>query len=133
MSADPIDGQIMLLTAAKASVSPSRVPELIEAVQAHLGPDLETYLHSTECIFEDDRRLAFLLERGFWSELGADLGLTRHEWDAVRRAHTEQLRRIGRKTDRHEEFDAALEIRDPLFIGRPNDPEERTVPGAREQ
>ncbi len=116
MVGEPIDGEILLLTAAKASVPPSRLPTLIELVQDHLETDIRRFRKTRECIFEDPDRVAFLTEDGFWETVGADLELTDREIDAVRRAHTEQLRRIGRQTERHDEFETALEIRDPIFI-----------------
>ncbi len=116
MVGEPIDGEILLLTSAKASVAPSRLPELINLVQDHLETDIRRFRKTTECIFEEPDRVAFLIEGGFWDRLGTDLELDDREIDAVRRAHTEQLRRIGRKIERHDEFETALEIRDPIFI-----------------
>ena len=40
---DPLDGQVLLLAAAKASVAPQHLPGLVDRAQAHLGPRLETY------------------------------------------------------------------------------------------
>lgn len=114
---EPIDGQITLLTAAKSSVPPSQLPDLIERAQRHLEPELETYRRTAECVFEDDDRAVFLLEAGFWRRVGAEVGFDDREWKAVRRAHTDQFRRVGRRTDRDEEFEVALEIREPVCIG----------------
>jgi len=53
---------------------------------------------------------------GHWAEVCSDLGLPEREVDAVRRAHAQQLRRVGSKTDRREEFETALEIREAVVI-----------------
>jgi hypothetical protein len=118
MPGDPIEGQILLLAAAKASVSPAQLPDLVDRVQAHLGPRRERYRREYERAFADDEREVFFVESGYWEGLGEVLGLGRRERDAVRRAHTEQLRRIGNREDRAAEFDSALEIREPVVIGR---------------
>ena len=52
-----------------------------------------------------------------WVSVGETLGLPEREIDAVRRAHAQQLKRIGSKTDRREEFETALEIREAVVIG----------------
>lgn len=117
MAGDPIDGQVLLLAAAKASVAPSRLPELVDRAQARLAPDRERYRREYERVHADDRREVFLAEWGHWEELGEELGLTDRERAAVRRAHEEQLSRIGRRTDREESFETALEIREPVCIG----------------
>ncbi|MCU4752687.1 hypothetical protein OB919_11995 [Halobacteria archaeon AArc-curdl1] len=121
MSEDPIDGQVLLLTGAKASIAPAQLPPLIETVQETLATDLETLAARYECIYETDDRAVFLVEDGYWEDLGAALGLERREWDAVRRAHTEQFTRFGRRCDRLAEFEAALEIRDPVVVARPDE------------
>lgn len=115
--ADPIDGQVLLLTAAKASVPASRLPDLVERVGAELRSDRERYRREYECVHEGDGRAAFLVEWGHWDEIGERLDLSDREVAAVRRAHEEQLRRIGRRENREEEFETALEIRDPVILG----------------
>ncbi|MFP9190810.1 hypothetical protein [Natronosalvus vescus] len=117
MTAKPIDGQILLLTAAKASVPASSLPNLIEQAQRQLVANLEQYQRSAECVFEDDDRAVFLVELGHWDEIGSKLGFTDRETAAVRRAHTEQLERIGRRQERDDEFESALEIREVVCIG----------------
>ncbi|MFP9059415.1 hypothetical protein ACLI4R_02655 [Natrialbaceae archaeon A-chndr2] len=119
MSEDPIDGQVLLLTGAKASITPTQLPPLIERVQEALATELEALATQYECIYETDGRAVFLVEAGYWEDLGAELGLERREWNAVRRAHTEQFTRFGRRCDRLAEFEAALEIRDPVIVARP--------------
>lgn len=118
MSGDPIDGQILLLTAAKASIPPTHLPELVERAQTELAPERERYRHEFEQVYADESLEAFLVDWGHWEELGADLGVSDREIAAVRRAHEEQLRRIGRTQDREDEFETAFEIREPVLIGR---------------
>lgn len=115
MGGDPIEGQILVLAAAKASVPPKRLPDLIARVQAALEPDLERYRHEYERVHADDEREAFLVEWGHWEDLA--LEVTERERAAIRRTHEEQLLRIGRRTDRESEFESALEIREPVCIG----------------
>lgn len=113
----PIDGQVLLLTAAKASVPPARLPSLVERAQETLGPDLERYRREYERLCADDEREVFLVESSHWDALGDELDVTDRELSAIRRAHEEQLLRIGRRTDREAEVETALEIRDPVCIG----------------
>lgn len=117
MAGEPIDGQVLLLTAAKASVPPARLPDLVDLAQADLEPRLAAYRRQYECAYEDDERRAFFVEWGHWEEIGDRLGFSDRERSAVRRAHEEQLLRIGRREGRIDEFETALEIRDPVFVG----------------
>ena len=117
---DPIDGQVLLLTAAKASVGPSQLPPLVDRVQEHLAPELETYRREYECVYEGDGRAVFLVGWDHWDALGERLGFTSREQSAARRAHEEQLLRFGRREDREAAFETALEIRDPLVIAFEN-------------
>ena len=117
MAGDPIEGQILVLTAAKASVPPDRLPDLVDSVQAHLADERDRYRREYERVQADERRETFLVEWGHWEDLGAELGLSDRERSAVRRAHEEQLLRIGRRTDREDAFETALEIREPVCIG----------------
>lgn len=114
----PIDGQVFMLAAAKASVGPGRLSELLEQVQRHLNDRLDTYRREFERIVETEDREVFLVPTGHWEELGDRLALDQRETDAIARAHAEQLRRIGSATDRREEFETALEIREAVVIGR---------------
>jgi hypothetical protein len=115
---DPMDGQVLLLAAAKASVSPQRLPDLVDLAQAHLTDRLTDYLRTYEVAFDEDDRVGFFVEADHWGDLGQRLGFTEQETDALRRVHGAQLRRIGTDTDRHEEFEAALDIREAVVIGR---------------
>jgi hypothetical protein len=123
MSDEPIEGQILVLTAAKASVTPARLPVLVAQAQAYLRAELPRYRREYERPHADGDREAFLVEWGHWEELAEALGFDDRERSAVRRAHEEQLLRIGRRTDREAEFETALEIREPLLIGTAGDRE----------
>ena len=118
MRGDPIAGQILLLAGAKASLPASRLPDLVDRVQAELDPRIGEYRRRYELVAETDDAACFFVERGHWREVGDRLGLDGREIDAVRRAHHEQIRRIGRRTDRRAEFDAGFEIREGVVIGR---------------
>jgi hypothetical protein len=114
----PIDGQAFLLASAKASVGPERLHDLLAQVQADLAERHETYRREYECVAESDERAVYLVPADHWTEVGARLGFGRRAADAVGRAHAEQLRRIGSETGRRSEFDAALEIRAAVVVGR---------------
>jgi len=114
----PIDGQVFMLTSAKASVGPGRLSDLLVTVQSDLHDRLDTYRRDFERVAEADDREIFLVPTDHWQRIGERLGLGRRETDAVARAHAEQLRRIGSETDRRDEFETALEIREAVVIGR---------------
>ncbi len=116
MSPDPIEGQVLLLTAAKASVSAVRLPDLVGTAQDDLEDRLESYRREYECFLDGDGRQIFLVEWGHWEEIADRLGLDRRETSAVRRAHEEQLLRASRRVGREAEAETALEIRDPVVI-----------------
>lgn len=120
---NPIEGQVLVTTAAKASVAGQRVPELVAEARRELEPRADELHRNYECVHEDDVRIVFLVPTGFWAEVGADLGWSRREHEAVARAHAEQLLRIGRREDREEEFETALEVREAVVVGasRPRD------------
>ena len=120
MASEPIEGQVLLLTAAKASVPGSRLPGLVADVQTDLESRLEAYHREYECFHETDDRLIFLVEWGHWDDLADRLRLTQREASAVRRAHEEQLLRASRRVDRETEAETALEIRDPVVIATPD-------------
>lgn len=118
--ADPVphvDGQVLLLAAAKASVSADRLPSLVASAQTELGPRIEEYRREFECVYEDDRRAVFLVPRDHWEGLGDRLDFAARETSAVRRVHNEQLRRLGGEGGRREEFETALDIRDAVVVG----------------
>ncbi|WP_240479607.1 hypothetical protein [Haloprofundus marisrubri] len=113
----PIEGQIMLVAGAKASIPPERLPDLLTRAQADLGGRIQEYRRRYELVDETDEYAAFFVPTDHWDEVGERLELGRRETDALRRTHEEQLRRIGRCSERREEFDAALEIRQAAVIG----------------
>ncbi|GAB3667601.1 hypothetical protein [Halopiger thermotolerans] len=121
MSGDPIDGQVLLLAAAKSGVSPNQLPDLVDRTQSHLASAREEYRREYERIHETEAFEAFLVDWGHWDEIADAVGLGDRERSAVRRAHEEQLLRVGRRNDREEEFETALEIREPVLIGLEGD------------
>ncbi len=118
MTATPIEGQVLVLTAAKASVPPARLPTLVDRIQTRLAADREHYRREYERLHSGERVDIFLVDPDHWQTIGAELGFDDRELSAVRRAHEEQLLRIGRRHGRETEFETALEIRAPLCIGR---------------
>jgi hypothetical protein len=114
----PIEGQVQLIAAAKASVPPQRIPELLDAVQADLGPRLDDYRRQYELVEETPEACTFLVPPDHWETVGGRLGFDRREVDAVERAHEAQLRRTARRADRRDEFETALEIRTAVVVGR---------------
>jgi hypothetical protein len=116
-SGDPLDGQVLILASAKASVTPQRLPTLVDRVQADLGPRFAEYRRAYESVYESDERWVFLVPTDHWETVCERLGFTARERRAVRRAHEEQLRRIGGEEDRRDEFESALDIRSAVVIG----------------
>lgn len=113
---DPIDGDVFILASAKASVG-ARLPTLVEQAQADLGPRIEDLRRQYELVHESDEREVFLAEKGFWETVANRLDFDRREIDGIRRAHEEQLRDLGRRTGRLDEFETALEIREAVVVG----------------
>ena len=129
MAGEPIEGQVLVLAAAKASVPARRLPDLVDLAQAELETRVERYRREYEPLDLDLDRLSvsngaepsgFLVEGGHWESVGNALGFDRREADAVRRAHEEQLLRIARRSGRGDEFETALEIREPVFVAVPD-------------
>lgn len=116
-SAVPIEGQVQLLAAAKASIAPHRLPDLLATVQADLGPRLDEYRRQYEQVHRDDDACVFFVPADHWDAVGDRLGFGRRETAAVRRAHEAQLRRVGRRADRRDEFERALDIRTAVVVG----------------
>lgn len=113
---DPIDGDVLILASAKASVG-ARLPTLVDRAQDDLGPRLDDLRRRYETVHESTDRAVFLVERGFWADVGERLGVDGREADGLRRAHEEQLRHLGRRTGRLAEFETALEIREAVVVG----------------
>lgn len=114
---NPLDGQPLLVAAAKASVGPQLLPDLVEHVQSALGPRLDAYRREYERVHATDRYEVFLVEQGHWAALGEELDLEPRERDAVKRAHEEQLRHLGKRLDREAEFESALDLREVVVVG----------------
>ncbi|MES3518338.1 MAG: hypothetical protein PPP58_11820 [Natronomonas sp.] len=107
----PIEGQIVLLAGAKASVTVERLFELVADAQETIRERRERYERRYERIEGTDNRVYYLVERDHWKGLCADLDLGERECDSLQRAHAEQFRRDGRRLDRAEEFESALDLR----------------------
>ncbi|WP_158055540.1 hypothetical protein [Halorussus halophilus] len=117
-SGDPLEGDVLVLTAAKASVAGEQVPVLVSKAQQEVEERTEGIRRTNECVFEDDERAVYLVPEGFWREVGEAIELGPREYEAVERAHAEQLRRIGRRENRGEEFETALELREVVVLGQ---------------
>lgn len=117
MAGGPLEGDALLLAAAKASVSGDRLPDLVERAQDLLFGRLPEYGRTYECVHETESQAVFLVEEGHWQDLGAELALDEREWQAIRRAHREHLARLGRELNRGDEFETALELREAVVIG----------------
>lgn len=117
---DPIEGDVLVHVAAKASVPPRRLTPLIDTVQEEIAAESDSLCRRYETAYEAEtgkgRTVALFVDRGFWDRMGDRLGLTDREIDAVRRAHHEQLRAEGKRRDRLDEFETALEIRDCVVL-----------------
>lgn len=118
MAGGPLDGNALVLAAAKASVSGERLPDLADRAQVLLADRLPEYGRRYECAHEDESEAVFFVEAGHWADVGAELGLEDREWQALRRAHATHLDRLGREHDRRREFDAALDVREAVVIGK---------------
>lgn len=118
MAGEPIEGTVLLLAGATASVPPRRLPDLVEMVQKELVDRQAEYDRSYELAAETDEFRAYFVEEGHWEVLGERCGLERRKWEAVQRAHREQLLHTGREQDRERAVESALEIREPVVIGR---------------
>ncbi|MEF8785196.1 MAG: hypothetical protein V5A45_04625 [Haloarculaceae archaeon] len=111
----PIDGQVVLQAGAFASVPLQTLSELIGRVQRHIDEHHTAYERQFECI-ESSTRHYYLTPPSHWEGVAEELGLTDREVDAVRRAHETQFRRDGRRLERSEEFETALQIRSPVVV-----------------
>ena len=118
MAGGPLDGNALVLAAAKASVSGEQLPDLADRAQGLLGPRLPEYGRRYECAHEDESQAAFFVESDHWAALGEELGLEEREWKALRRAHAEHLQRLGGDLGRRREFETALEVREAVVVGK---------------
>lgn len=113
----PLDGDVLLYTGATASVAPDRLAPLLREAQAHLSTKLDSYRRTYERAFAEDGRDVFLVPADHWADVASELGLPDREVDALRRAHAQQLRRLGTNAGRRDELETALEIREAVVIG----------------
>lgn len=113
----PIEGQVVLLAGAHASVTPERLSELTERAQHHVRAHRATYDRECERIDGSDGLVYYLVDPGHWNDVGERLAIDDRESDALRRVHAEQFRRDGRRLDRLEEFETAMEIREVVVTG----------------
>ncbi|WP_396613302.1 hypothetical protein ACH9L7_15970 [Haloferax sp. S1W] len=113
-----VDGTAIMLAAAKASVPADLVPVLLDRAQRYLDTHADEYDREFECVYEDDETVVYFVPLGHWDTKGLEIGFSHRELDAVRRAHTEHLRRVGTKSDRRSEFETALEIREVAVVNR---------------
>lgn len=118
MAGGPLDGNALVLAAAKASVSGERLPDLVDIAQDLLVDRIDEYRLQYECPHEDDSQAVFFVETGHWESLGEELDLEERESKALARAHREHLERLGSRLDRSEEFSTALDLREAVVIGK---------------
>ena len=118
MDGYPIRRDALLLAAVSAGVAASRLPELIDLVQADLGLRIDDYRTRYECVHETPELSVFLVEGGHWRTIADRLGFDACDTQAVELAHTEHLLRVGQDLDRSLEFVAALDLRDCVVIGK---------------
>lgn len=120
MADHPIEAQIMLLAGARASVPPPRLPALVETAQSYVRDRREEYERTYERIAGARDADYYCVEPDYWERLGAALGFEDREFDAVRRAHTAQFERDGRRLDRESEFASTLELRAVVAVEKAN-------------
>jgi hypothetical protein len=113
----PLDQSAIVYASATGSIQPARIGPLLRQAQAYLCQLYDEYQRQYECTIETDGRAIFLVPAGHWTTLADEIGCSSRAIDAIARAHAEQLRRLGRQTDRRDEFETALEIRDAIVIG----------------
>ncbi len=119
--AEPINGPVVKITAAKASIAAERVLPLLDRVQDHLDHRAATIAREYELAYKQQGQAGYFVDEAFWQAVGARVDLDRRELDAVRRAHNEQLRHAGRRQGRRAEIESALEIRDCVLVNRNED------------
>lgn len=112
----PIDGQVLLLAGAKASVTLEQLSALVARTQDYLGDHIHRYNRQYECAYDANAAKAYFVEPDHWQSIGTALGFNDRETAAVARTHAEQVRRFGKEQERQEEFEAALEIREAVVI-----------------
>ena len=111
-----IEGQVVLLAGAQASVTLTRLSAVLDRAGQYLTERRETYERRFERVDGPDDTSYYLTEPGHWDHVGTQIGLDDRETDAVRRTHEAQFERDGRRLDREEEFETTLEIRDVVAM-----------------
>ncbi len=111
-----IEGQIVLLAGAQASVTLTRLSGLLDRTARYLADRRETYQRQFERLDGPDGTSYYLTDPGHWEQIGPQLGFDDRETDAVRRTHRVQFERDGRRLDRDEEFETTLEIREVVAM-----------------
>lgn len=114
----PFDPAVLQQVATPDGVGPRELPELLGRVEGHLTGCRESLRRRFERAHRDERRELFFVPPDYWAGVASVLSLTPQEKQAVRRAHERQLLRVGAETRRGAEFDAALDIRTAVVVGR---------------
>ncbi|GAB7012075.1 hypothetical protein [Halolamina salina] len=114
----PFDAAVLQQVAGGEGVDPRTLPELLGRVEAHLTDSRASLRRQFESPYSDDRRELFFVPPDYWEGVASALSLTPQEELTVRQAHERQLLRIGAETRRGSEFDAALDIRTAVVVGR---------------
>jgi len=108
-----VSGNALLVAGAKASVPLARLPDVLDAAETEV--DESRVRRECECVHDADEKI-YLAERGFWTTVAERAGLSAREADAVRRAHEEHFRSVGRRENRTAEFETALELREAVVL-----------------
>ncbi|MFB6117154.1 hypothetical protein [Halosegnis sp.] len=116
--AHPITGTPYMLAAARASVPPTRLSELLTAAQTFLADRRDRYERQYEQPLATDDYETYLVDEGHWADVGERLDWRRRDHEAVARAHRQQLLHAGKTADRHAEFETALDLREAVVIGQ---------------
>ena len=114
----PFDAAVLQQVATDDGIGARELPELLGRVEAHLTDCRESLRRRFESPYSDDRRELFFVPPDYWEGVASVLPLSPREKQAVQRAHERQLLRIGAEARRGTEFDAALDIRTAVVVGR---------------
>ncbi|WP_082224676.1 hypothetical protein [Halolamina rubra] len=114
----PFDATVLQQVAHGDGIPPRELPELLGRVDAHLIDSRESLRRRFESPYSDERRELFFVPPDYWDGVASVLSLSPVEKRSVQQAHERQLLRIGAETRRGSEFDAALDIRTAVVVGR---------------
>ena len=117
-TAHPIEGQIVLLAGARASVTLERLSAILPRAQRAVRDRHGEYARQFERIDGRDGIAYYLADPDHWATVGERLGFSDREADAVARTHAAQFRRDGRRSGRLAEFESALELREVVAVDR---------------